>query len=844
MQQTRRKQPLIEDVEGFSRIVSYSHCGKWPSLVRDGELYDGWWEYPSAEGQQAVEWETAPVPENFNGRWLRFVWTVILGKVLVVGSPPFTHHLFLNDHLILSFQTPPSRRKISWTGNGCRLSFQAYGRTSRGDTHGVMCLTALRRLMAQGRPSRLRVVGGADARRSFSYFILLGARDTVDHLCGMIRDGLDLVVNGKPSAVIVLKRQAAEAERFAAIQLRHYLQQMSGARLPIKTEGQTVRGNVVCVGSGARSQGVLGSRLRDDHTPDADRIVLRRQGETLALTGSNPRSVLFAVYEFLKTLGCCWLTPGEQGARIPRMKNIRVGSIARDETAAFRWRSARPSEDSYLFTEKDFCAHVDWLAKNALNWCQFLFPPYERLRRVIAREMRKRDLILTVGYHNFRQWVPNTLFAKHPEYFPEIDGRRICGGTVRCASSAGALKVWEQNAAAWAKANPEVDSIMIGCDDSFRYCRCAGCRPLMPIEQLQSFYNRAARAIHAVTPGKRIWIESYSMHYEPARNIIPYKKNVAVLVDVFGRCATHPLNSGDCDADNKHAAFSYNTPDVQSGLNNRYLCLALQKWRREFGTVTVFENVNAHARRSMPFPYPHQLAADLRYLKDIGTSGFVAQADLTGWEAIAAPLYVVAQLTWNPERDVNQVLDDFCRNAYGRAAPPMRRYLDLLEQSLKGRHTTNLLELLTPVLVRRCRKLLNRAENLACTPETRMAVRRTALVFEHTEYMWRLAQQRAAILRNLEQGALAGARRKHKEIVRMVQRFVRFEERYMHQNLFYYERGWCLPLFASLLNEYPAKLGPRCVRVEEVAAQAYRLDTVAGVIATRQAREAYQKAAG
>jgi hypothetical protein len=38
------------------------------------------------------------------------------------------------------------------------------------------------------------------------------------------------------------------------------------------------------------------------------------------LAGSNPRSVLFAVYRFFKLNGCRWLFPGPEGEYIPMKK--------------------------------------------------------------------------------------------------------------------------------------------------------------------------------------------------------------------------------------------------------------------------------------------------------------------------------------------------------------------------------------------------------------------------------------------------------------------------------------------------------------------------------------------
>jgi len=48
-----------------------------------------------------------------------------------------------------------------------------------------------------------------------------------------------------------------------------------------------------------------------------DRLVIRSVGERLLLTGSNPRSVLFAAYRWLEALGARWLRPGRDGELLP-----------------------------------------------------------------------------------------------------------------------------------------------------------------------------------------------------------------------------------------------------------------------------------------------------------------------------------------------------------------------------------------------------------------------------------------------------------------------------------------------------------------------------------------------
>src|ERR1041385_8620758 len=49
------------------------------------------------------------------------------------------------------------------------------------------------------------------------------------------------------------------------------------------------------------------------------------------------------------------------------------------------------------------------------------------------------------------------------------------------------------------------------------------------------------------------------------------------------------------------------------------------------------------------------------------------------WATQGLNYYVVARLHWNPEQDVDAIVDDYCRSGFGPAAKAVRRYFDRLE---------------------------------------------------------------------------------------------------------------------------------------------------------------------
>ncbi|MBR2896907.1 MAG: hypothetical protein IKC04_03370, partial [Oscillospiraceae bacterium] len=100
---------------------------------------------------------------------------------------------------------------------------------------------------------------------------------------------------------------------FAAEELKKYLRMMmpEGGDVAISTEPEAADGFRL----GLLEDFSLPFEGEDVRLDDIVHIDTQECGGILA--GSNPRSVLFAVYRFLKLHGCRWLYPGVDGEFIP-----------------------------------------------------------------------------------------------------------------------------------------------------------------------------------------------------------------------------------------------------------------------------------------------------------------------------------------------------------------------------------------------------------------------------------------------------------------------------------------------------------------------------------------------
>ena len=82
----------------------------------------------------------------------------------------------------------------------------------------------------------------------------------------------------------------------------------------------------------------------------------------------------------------------------------------------------------------------------------------------------------------------------------------------------------------------------------------------------------------------------------------------------------------------------------------------------------------------MPFPNQRVRRPNIRLFVANHVKGIFEEdtGDTPSSEMASLGGYLMAKFLWNPDYDQNQAIDEFLEGYYGKAAPPIRRYLDLL----------------------------------------------------------------------------------------------------------------------------------------------------------------------
>lgn len=544
---------------------------------------------------------------------------------------------------------------------------------------------------------------------------------------------MTLTEDGQAKSVIVVADAPSPAAKTAATVLRDHIQAMSGAELEIVAtsavqkdpQGQTL----ILVGMSPLA-GKLGLST-EGLGPGG--ICIDTSAEALALFGpddetpSDPWGTLYAVTSFLEDhLGCRYLWPGELGKVIPKRATIRVEDVHVRFTPKIRQRRIRSlgysdrlqvGLDRLGFTKDDFQR-----LREAAMEVSLADPGWFRWQR-LGGTMNLRS-----GHAFGHYWEK---YGKdHPEWFAlQPNGSRdqsLAGDRARlCVSNPKLIAQIAREKIAELSADPRRSSVSLAPNDGGRltFCMCDQCKALDPPEgrkitllyddasgeriqrhyfdyvsltdRMVTFYNAIAERVTKVHPNALLVADAYSVYSAPpvARKLHP---NVVVRFVPMTYLSDEGREKAlrDWDAWSQAASRIYFRPNFLNG-------------GRRIGTLLVFTQ---------------KMGEDLRYLSRHGMMATDFDSCLHNWATHGLNYYVLAKLLWNPDADVDELVDDYCRAGFGPAAPPIKRYFDRVEQITNGiaRETAvdaarrmDITEPYTAEVIAELAALLDEAEKLA-----------------------------------------------------------------------------------------------------------------------------------
>ncbi len=448
-----------------------------------------------------------------------------------------------------------------------------------------------------------------------------------------------LVENGRSSFKIVVAPGGSASMKHGAQELQRFIQEMSGAKLPIIQPeagwSEPTRKLIVIADDAvlARREG------RPPLGDEAYRIQTTPTG--ILIAGGSKRGAIYGCYALLEdVLGVRWYNV--RCTKVPKKKTITLPRLDLRGEPGFEYREP-------FFTE---AFDRDWAVRNRTNGNS------QRLDATVGGKVAYGAFV-----HTFNEICPPEVhFDKHPEYFSMIGGERKKGYFQLCLTNPDVVKLAIARVEEWIAKNPDATIFSVSQNDTYANCQCPECAAVEKEEGAASgplirFVNQVAETIGKTHPNVLIDTLAYQWSEKPPLHVRP-RKNVRIRIAPIGACFGHALD-----------ACAVNRAPLEN----------LLAWGRITSQIYIWHYTTNFANYLQPLPNLDEIAGDVKLFKANGVVGFFDEGDYApggGGEMSELKAYLLAKLMWDPSREPQAVIDDYVEGVYRRAAPFIKGWLD------------------------------------------------------------------------------------------------------------------------------------------------------------------------
>ncbi len=463
---------------------------------------------------------------------------------------------------------------------------------------------------------------------------------TVLILCSCSQNN-NLIKDGKSDYKILVSDNAAAPEKYAAEQLQTYLYKISGCKIDMSHHAEK-NDKLIYIGFKEAPFSLLGNLKPDDF--GNEEYIIRSDGKSLLIAGGETRGTLYGVMGYLSDhLGCRWFT--REVVKIPSTSTITLSKIEDRQKPAFEYRD------------------MDWRESLDTAWVI-----HNRLNGMRVGDSLGGNHITYPFVHTFYRLVPpEKYFHSHPEYFAEVNGKRVNEKGQLCLTNPDVVKIATATVFDWIKTHPDASVFSIDQNDGDGYCECKNCKALDEKEgshagTLLTFVNQIADTVAKVYPKVKLQTLAYAYTVDPPKNIRP-ADNVWIRLCHYEYCAAHPI-----------ASCVVNKPFLNQ----------LEQWKQiAKGRITIWDYYTDFRNYLLPFPNFDSYNHDVKFYADNGVKGLFAEGDAEGGGEFAElRSWVIAQLMWNPNQDADQLMNEFVENVYGKASKYIASYIRLLHDQI------------------------------------------------------------------------------------------------------------------------------------------------------------------
>jgi hypothetical protein len=430
---------------------------------------------------------------------------------------------------------------------------------------------------------------------------------------------------------IIIPVTPTEHEKKAAGVLQDYLLQISGAAIPVIHADKAVSPYEIVLGQNERLDELdIGINLND---LKKDGFYIKTDSLRLIIAGGSKKGTLYGVYSFLESyLGCRMYSPGIK--LIPEIKKIEFDAIDDLQVPDIDYRSTH-----YRVTWD--AEYIDW--------------------HKLSHDENGGRKDWGMWVHTFHTLVPpDKYFADHPEYFSEVNGKRL--PTQLCLTNPDVLKVTIQNLRKIIAKNPEATYWSVSQNDNRNYCTCDNCKALderegSPSGSIIHFVNQVADQF----PDKMISTLAYEYGRKAPKTLRP-RENVNIML-----CSIEVFRDKSIEEDPTSADFMRD----------------VMEWGKIAKDIIVWDYVIQFPNLISPFPNLQVLQPNIQFFVRNGVTAMFEQGNReVGGEFAELRAYLISKLLWDPEADVDSLMNDFLTGFYGAGGAHIRNYIDEMREAL------------------------------------------------------------------------------------------------------------------------------------------------------------------
>ncbi len=466
-------------------------------------------------------------------------------------------------------------------------------------------------------------------------------------------DDLIIAQGGATGTTLIVAAGAGRWEKQAAGDLQKYIERMSGAKVAIADQPDTIvaalkaAGPLIVVGQAAIEaepslKSALAAVAKKNPTVRADAVAVRRVNNHVYLVGTNDESHYFAASWLLQQWGCRWYLPGDFGECIPAQPTLKVGALDFAYAPPFEIRHYWLSWNADGVGVEDF-QRRNFMSSSRLagmghalgQYTKALIPAGKTMFNVpLAEEATAQEVAARV----------------EPEYAKGIDGISLAIEDGNYVSES-----------AWDK------ELQAGFYDKYT---------LQPsnTDAMITLYNNVARTLRTKYPASKTLLGgmAYANVTLPPQRVLTMEPNLVMWL-------------APIDIDPNHGMDDPRSPPRQEYREMLY------RWAKiTEGRLAIYDYDQSQlVWRDLPNPSHFVFAKDVKHYAKAGILGIGTES--RGATATTfLNLFFRGQLMWNPDADIAAQLAEFYPKFYGPAAAPMSEYWGAIyaawEQTLSTEH--------------------------------------------------------------------------------------------------------------------------------------------------------------